>query len=210
MKGVPLSRLAGRAKGGPRKNAARLESAMAAAERHRASRNGKVAVVFLSMEKVPPAKWHEALQSAEASKLPVLFVCHGGEDAERASTEPKGGDRGVALRTQSHGFAEIAVDANDVVAVYRVACEAIAHARKGNGPTLIECRLCSLNGRSPAAEGNRGDPDRGALWNDPILKMERYLAGKGLFPKQLKTGIAARFRRNLNASLRAGGKSPIL
>jgi len=206
MRGTPVNRLTGRAKDGPRACAAGLKSAMAAALAHKASGNGRVAVVFSSREKVAPGEWHEALTAAEAGKLPVLFVCNGGLDEEEASTKPRAGDRGVALRTQSHGFAEIAVDVSDVVAVYRVASEAITHARKGNGPTLIECRRYYLDEASPVAPGNRRARKGIGGWNDPILKMEQYLAGKGLFHRQLKAGIAARFRKNLDS----GGKSPDL
>jgi len=210
MRGVPLNRVAGPAKGGLRKSAADVKSAMAAAEVHKANGNGRVAVLFSSRESVPAAEWDEALKSAGAGKLPVLFVCYGGGDEERASAEEQAGARGVALRTQSYGFAEIAVDASDVVAVYRVASEAITHARKGNGPTLIECTPYRLMGGSPAAGGNGGGTGGGGGWDDPILKMEQYLAGKGLFRKQLKAGIAARFRKDLDAKVGAGGKSPVV
>jgi hypothetical protein len=57
------------------------------------------------------------------------------------------------------------VDGNDVVAVYRVASEAIAHARNGHGPTVIDCRLSGPG--------------------DPIENMLRYLIGKGLDPGQI-------------------------
>jgi pyruvate dehydrogenase E1 component alpha subunit len=73
------------------------------------------------------------------------------------------------------------VDGNDVVAVYRVATEAIVHARKGNGPTLIECRF----DRSEA--------------HDPILKMEAYLLRKGLFSEELKIEATAGFTSELAA-----------
>jgi pyruvate dehydrogenase E1 component alpha subunit len=82
------------------------------------------------------------------------------------------------------------VDGNDVVAVYRVATESIAHARKGNGPTLIECMI----ERSKA--------------HDPIRKMERYLKRKGLFSREMKFEVINGFTKHLDASIKAVRRSP--
>jgi pyruvate dehydrogenase E1 component alpha subunit len=73
------------------------------------------------------------------------------------------------------------VDGRDVVAVYRVATESVTHARKGNGPTLIECIF---------------DPTEA---HDPILKMEAYLTRKGLFREAWKLEEVANFTQELDA-----------
>jgi TPP-dependent pyruvate/acetoin dehydrogenase alpha subunit len=65
-----------------------------------------------------------------------------------------------------------------------VATEAIAHARRGNGPTFIECK------------GERSKA------HDPILNMEMYLKRKGLFSKKTKLEIAAGFTEILDAASR--------
>jgi pyruvate dehydrogenase E1 component alpha subunit len=104
----------------------------------------------------------EAFEVASAQQLPILFVCQRNLEAVQEN-----------LDAQSCGFPNLTVDGSDVVAVYRVATESIAHARKGNGPTLIECCF-----------------DR-SIAHDPIQKMELYLAGKGLFNQQLSSKAAA-------------------
>jgi TPP-dependent pyruvate/acetoin dehydrogenase alpha subunit len=91
----------------------------------------------------------------------------------------------TALKVDARGFPAIAVDGNDVVAVYRVATESIAHARRGNGPTLIECMV----------ERSKS--------HDPIRKMEAYLMRRGLFSKGMKVEIADRFTRQLDAAAKA-------
>ena len=72
----------------------------------------------------------------------------------------------------------IPVDGADVVAVYRVATESISHARRGNGPTLIDCLPYCIE----------GEPK-----DDPLRKMEVYLSHKGLFDPKLKSGTDAAF-----------------
>jgi pyruvate dehydrogenase E1 component alpha subunit len=79
------------------------------------------------------------------------------------------------------------VESNDAVAVYRVSCEAIAHARKGDGPTLIECKCCQ--------EG------------DPLRNMETYLDRKGLFSEKFKRQVESGFLEELAAAERVAGKS---
>jgi pyruvate dehydrogenase E1 component alpha subunit len=157
--------------------------------------NKNIAVSFLSGPST--ASWLEALRFAGFHKLPVLFV-HWTSSLVRQ----------INLKTENLGIPCIAVDGSDVVAVYRVACEAITHARKGNGPTLIECTTHHLRGRSPIAAGKRRKPqERNGAVCDPILNMENYLAGKGLFREEIKTGIVSRFSNELDAAIVAARKA---
>jgi TPP-dependent pyruvate/acetoin dehydrogenase alpha subunit len=77
------------------------------------------------------------------------------------------------------------VDACDVVAVYRVASESIAHARQGFGPTFIECQQWD----GPDATRN------------PLLNMEKYLDRKGLFNRATRAEIAKGFDLELDAAV---------
>jgi TPP-dependent pyruvate/acetoin dehydrogenase alpha subunit len=157
--------------------AAQLKLAISAAQASKSDKSGKVAVVFSSGDSVP---WQKALTQANVERLPILFVC-----ATKLVAEP------LPQHTEPYFFPCITVDGNDVVAVYRVATEAIAHARKGNGATLIHCAI----DRSEA--------------HDPLLKMEAYLTRKGLFSLAWKRKIAAGFMRKLDAALKAGsGQMP--
>jgi hypothetical protein len=77
------------------------------------------------------------------------------------------------------------------VAIYRVAAEALAHARRGNGPTLIECKPWL------PADGARTRRRTGAVGN-----MERYLIGKRLFSRRRKLETMAGFKRELDLAVR--------
>lgn len=113
----------------------------------------KVTMLFSNGKHGKRVSWLKALNLASGHNLPMLFVSLGGTVDEEA------------LPTKSEAFPRIAVDGNDVVAVYRVASEAITHARKGHGPTLIDCRH--------------------SIPGDPLERMQEYLRGKGLDPEQL-------------------------
>lgn len=161
--------------------AGQLELATTAAQIDKREKNGKIAVVFSSGPSSSPVIWRKALMNAGTNRLPILFVC-------QASVS----DSPESLTSRDYGFPCIPVDGSDVVAVYRVATEAITHARKGNGATLIECVKCPSD-----------DPSDGQSQTDPILKMEAYLTRKGLFSKALKLEVAGSFGRELDSAIEA-------
>jgi len=129
--------------------AARVKLAKKAEPNDNGDRN--ITLFFSPGARGPQAQWLKALALAAEHSLPFLFVSLDG--AEGFDAEP------------NIGFPTIAVDGNDVVAVYRVASEAITHARKGHGPTLIDCHL--------------------SIAGDPIENMHSYLKRKGLNPEKL-------------------------
>jgi TPP-dependent pyruvate/acetoin dehydrogenase alpha subunit len=134
-------------------------STLRAASSARADRDDrKVTLLFSNSKPGAQASWLKALTLAADHNLPMLFVLLAPATTHfqpfSAATIP--------TRRRGYAFPQISVDGKDAVAVYRVASEAIAHARKGSGPTLIECQA----------------PEAG----DPLENMRKYLSNKGLFP----------------------------
>jgi hypothetical protein len=174
-------------------DAARLEAALRLAADFRSTSCGSVVVFFLDGQdtlrsKSAAASTHsrELLESllpkSAAERLPILFVRQSDENT----------DDYFPLSMQC-GVPCMVVDRDDVVAVYRVASEALVHARRGNGPTLIDSKPWRLKGSGRKTR---------AIHN-PIGKMELYLDGKGLAFKSVKdkavTEFAAEFGRARNA-----------
>ena len=103
-------------------------------------KTGRVAVAFFGDGAVNNGAFHEGLNMASIWKLPVLFVCENNQFATEvpfayASGNPSVGSRGVA-----YGIPGVELDGNDVLEIHRAAGEAIARARSGGGPTLLECK----------------------------------------------------------------------
>jgi pyruvate dehydrogenase E1 component alpha subunit len=82
----------------------------------------------------------EALNLASIWSLPVVFVCENNRFAETTSTDYSVGGHDIAARGPAYGMPGVAVDGQDVFAVYEAAGEAIRRARSGQGPTLLECQ----------------------------------------------------------------------
>ncbi|HEV2215526.1 MAG TPA: thiamine pyrophosphate-dependent enzyme [Terracidiphilus sp.] len=138
--------------------------------------------------------WQQALAFAGAHTLPVLFVCYfrARNAVESAAAEARF-DRLHDL-AQAVQVPAIAVDANDAVAVYRVASESIARARIRRGPTLIAC-LLHPTGQVPDS-GPRNDATD--VFADAMRGLESYLGRKGLFDPARKAQLAGDFARQLN------------
>ena len=107
-------------------------------------------------------------------------------------------------KARSYGFPIITVDANDVVAVYRVAYESVERVRQGGGPVLVEGKPYRLY--LPAKRRVANSP----AWRrerDPLIHMERYLKTKGLFTPRWKDQMVQEFSRKLDAAVKAAQKA---
>ena len=152
-------------------------------------RSGHVVVVFLHGDAEARGWNKEALELCCAEQLPVVLVDLHASDAHESLA---GGDGAEALANFACGVPTIAVDGCDVVAVYRVASEALARARQDGGPTLIECL-------GPEHEAMR-DWDAAERPQDPIEAMENYLTRKGLMNAARKAEAIAEAERELSAA----------
>jgi pyruvate dehydrogenase E1 component alpha subunit len=86
------------------------------------------------------------------------------------------------------------VDGNDVLAVYRATRQALERARSGNGPTFIECLTYRMGDHTTADDAERyRSPGEVAAWaaRDPILRLERFMAARGLWDDGYGTSVKA-------------------
>ncbi len=184
IKGLPLKKLFARGLNGvdPALSLAeQLKLAIADAVAFKMNKNNKIVAVFSRSEWTHLESWLEALKFAGAGRLPILFVSQCTNRG--AGPDKRSNGSGGKLKAKSYGFPAIAVEGNDAVAVYRVACEAIAHARKGDGPTLIV---------SPRWQEG-----------DPLQNMENYLDRKGLFSEKFRRRVESGFLAKLDAAIGA-------
>jgi len=106
----------------------------------RLRRTPHVAVAFFGDGAVNNAAFHEGLNMAAIWKLPVLFVCENNQFATEVPFAYAAANPDVASRAAAYGMPGVRLDGNDVAAIYAASGEAVARARSGEGPTLIECQ----------------------------------------------------------------------
>jgi acetoin:2,6-dichlorophenolindophenol oxidoreductase subunit alpha len=101
---------------------------------------GNVAVCFFGDGAVAEGEFHEALNISSVWKLPIVFVCENNQYAANNAIAVQHPITDVAVRAKSYGLPGLSIDGNDVLAVRKAAGEAIERARRGDGPTLVECK----------------------------------------------------------------------
>jgi pyruvate dehydrogenase E1 component alpha subunit len=121
--------------------------------------------------------FHEGLNLAAVQRAPVIFVCENNLYAAstHVSTAMLIGD--IADRAAAYGMPGVVVDGMDVEAVNRAAAEAVARARSGDGPTLIECKTYRYRGHSRGDPGGYRDREEHRRWleRDPIERLRGRL-----------------------------------
>jgi len=114
--------------------------AMGAAFSNKFRKTDNVACCFFGDGASNEGSFHEAANMAALYKLPVVFVCENNGYGEYTPQANHQAIVDVADRAPGYGMPGVIVDGMDVVAVYEAAGEAIARARAGGGPTLLECK----------------------------------------------------------------------
>jgi len=129
--------------------------------------------------------FHESLNLAAVWKLPVIYVCENNQYAISVAQSRSGSIRDIYLRKDAYGIQGGMVDGNDVMAVHEAAKEAVSRARRGEGPTLLECKTYRWRGHY------EGEADRTYAYRSkqeieewmekcPIKRFQKVLLGKGI------------------------------
>lgn len=174
-------------------------------------RSDRVGVAFFGDGAVNNGAFHEGLNMASIWKLPTLFICENNQYATEVPFRYAAGNPNVADRGAAYGIPGIAVDGNDVLAVYEAASEATRRARAGEGPTLIECRTYRTR---PHAEG-MGDftyrtREEVEDWKgrDPIRRWREHLLGVGTAQATELEQIDAEIEAEVEDAIRFAEASP--
>jgi len=121
--------------------------------------------------------FHESLNIASVWKLPVVFVCENNLYAMGTRQSRVMNVKNIADRASAYGFPGVTVDGNDVVAVYEATLNAVGRTKKGEGPTLIECKTYRRRGHSRADPAKYRPKDEVQEWlgKDPIKLFKKRL-----------------------------------
>ncbi len=166
---------------------------------------GKGAVTLMFCIQDPCIKDHgtpafdpDAMALAATQKLPMVCLVESSFDTRTVSLA-----QGAAAGDDSAYYPRIAVDGCDVVAVFRVAQEAIRRAREDHGPALIECLTSRANGpaEDPGNYALARNVAQAPLSADPLSFMEQYLRRRDLWSDEWSRLMVAAFTRELDDAL---------
>ncbi|HEY7292331.1 MAG TPA: thiamine pyrophosphate-dependent dehydrogenase E1 component subunit alpha [Vicinamibacterales bacterium] len=158
--------------------------------------------------------FHEALNFAGVHQLPILFICENNQYAYSVPIEKSMAIDDVADRAHGYGFDGVAINGNDVLAVYQATQGALSRARSGGGPTLIECKTYRWHGHSEHDKAFYRTDEELAMWKsrDPIPTFTTYLRTRNVLDdeklKDIETRIAATMDDALEHAMNAPDPAP--
>ena len=138
---------------------------------------GAVTVCFFGDGANNEGAFHEALNMAKVWNLPVVFVCENNKYGMSTSTERSTAVRNIAERAAAYAMPGVTVDGNDFSAVAEAVDTAVARARAGDGPSLVENVTYRWRGHSKSDRNRYRTKEEIAEWQarDPILAMGKLL-----------------------------------
>jgi 2-oxoisovalerate dehydrogenase E1 component alpha subunit len=157
-------------------------------------KTGEVALTIMGEGSSNQGDVHEGLNFAAIHKLPFVFVVENNGYAISVPASLEVSVEDVADRASGYGIPGVVVDGSDVLACYRVAKEAVARARAGEGPTLIEAKVTRLTGHSSDDQQTkyRSEEDLAAgKGQDPLPRFHEQLAAAGILTKAIEARLAA-------------------
>lgn len=133
--------------------------------------------------------FHEAINMAAAWKLPVVFLCENNSYGVSVNIHDVTNTDTIAVRAKAYDIPGVTVDGNNPLVVYEAIKEAVEYARKGNGPSLVECMTWRVRGHyegDPAAYRSKEVADE---WKkkDPIDNFRVYLLNEGIDEEEIIT-----------------------
>ena len=163
-------------------------------------KDGLVTVCFFGDGASNQGTFHESLNLAGIWKLPVVFVCENNQYAVGSRFENTSASRTVAERAAAYDIPGIRVDGTDVLAVQRAVKKAVARARAGEGPSLVECLAYRWTGHHAGDPATYRPAEEVEEWKkkDPIRIYEDYLMAR----KQVTREELDAVRAQVNAELK--------
>ena len=168
----------------------------------RIAKKDDVAVTYFGEGTASTGDFHVGMNFAGVYKAPCIFICRNNGWAISTKSTQQTAARTIAQRAIAYGFPGARIDGNDLYAVLATMEDAVARARAGEGPTLIEAVTYRRHGHSSSDDPSvYRDPEEPKRWEraDPIERWKRHLMVRKLWSEELE----ARYRQEITDELAA-------
>ncbi|MGC1122887.1 MAG: pyruvate dehydrogenase (acetyl-transferring) E1 component subunit alpha [Candidatus Methanofastidiosia archaeon] len=170
----------------------------------------RVTVCFFGDGASNQGTFHEGINMASVWYLPVVFVCENNLYAMGTRQSMVMNIEDISQRAAGYGIPGVTVDGNDVMAVYGAAQKAVARARNGEGPTLLECKTYRHKGHSRFDPAKYRPQEEVAEWmaRDPIESFREKLLDKGI-PEEFLHKIESTVEAEIEEAVEFAEESPL-
>ena len=155
--------------------------------------------------------FHEALNMASVWKVPVVFFCNNNQYAYSTPVKLQMAIKNVAERALAYAIPSEVVDGNDAVAVYQAARVAYERARRGEGPSFIECKTMRMHGHSEHDAAKYVPRKLLEEWKkkDPVINMERHLISNNIAKEEKLKEIGEQVVKEIEDAVEFAEQSPL-
>lgn len=173
-------------------------------------RERRVVAAFFGDGASSRGDFHEALNFAAVLKLPGVFICHNNQYAYSTPLSRQMAIEHVADRAKAYGMPGITVDGNDVLAMRNAVAEAVARARAGDGPSLVEGKTMRMRGHAEHDDASYVPPALLEEWRarDPIDRYTAYLRDRTLLDDASAKAIDDRIAKEIEEAVLFAESSP--
>ncbi|MGO8695021.1 MAG: pyruvate dehydrogenase (acetyl-transferring) E1 component subunit alpha [Rectinemataceae bacterium] len=188
-----------------------IPQAVGAAMAIRYRKDPIAAAVYFGEGATSKGDFHEGLNIAGAFKLPVVFICQNNQWAISMSRDRQSAAATIAQKAVAYGFEGLQVDGNDVLAVYAAVSRALDRARKGGGPSLVECHSYRMGHHTTSDDAGRyRDAAEVEAWKkrDPIERLGLFLERRGILTQALLSEIERRCEARIDEAVRMAEAAP--
>ena len=153
---------------------------------------------------------HEAMNLASVWQLPTIFVCQNNLFAEHTTFEKMTGGGDISKRAEGYGMPGVRVDGNDPAAMYSAFAEAVARARAGEGPTLLECMTFRFYGHNFGDDDSYIPPAQkaAAMAADPVPQLRARLIADRIATEEELAALEADIEAQIDDALDFALASP--
>ena len=173
---------------------------------------GAVTVCFFGDGAAAEGEFHESLNIASLWRLPIVFVCENNQYAANNAVGVQHPRADIAAHAAPYDMPGVAVDGNDVLAVHAATGAAVGRARRGEGPSLLECKTYRwhFHAMRAARPPETRPAEEVASWKarDPIARLEQHMVGRGLLTPALLQAMRDRVVADLEAAVAFADGSP--
>jgi acetoin:2,6-dichlorophenolindophenol oxidoreductase subunit alpha len=170
----------------------------------------RVVVAFFGDGASCQGVFYETLNMATLWKLPLIFVCENNEFAISTYYGDSISVPNISMRAQGFGLPGVTVDGRDFFAMQQTAAEAVARARAGEGPTLIEAKTVRWTRHSAVAAGGSGSDANADRWRktDPIPRYTAEMLERRLLNEEQVVEIEQKAKEQIEAAAKFAIESP--
>lgn len=184
--------------------ATQVIQAVGAAVASRIQKKKEISITYFGDGGTSENDFHTGLTFAGAFKAPTVFICTNNQYAISVPFSKQTGCKKIVDKAVGYGMPGIAVDGNDVLAVYQVSQEAVDRARRGEGPSFIECLTLRMGPHSSSDDPTRyRDEKLFEAWKkrDPIARFRNYLAQKKLWDDKKEAALQEQLKQEIAAAI---------